>query len=248
MNGLIYHGDAAKALDDSGGVGGYLVRFSDPANPRRDLSGEFFTSKSYLGSRDGDGVDTLFHHGQPIPLRSGVPSAIAKEISALRDRTFAPIKASRDAVGIFVETILRLSDAYEAAIFGLVRAGKLGWSSGSTSHLTRITSDGEILRWPISEASLTFSPAEPLNKVLTIDSMRAEAAAPGKFTEKDRARIEELRRKYAPGKFRSEADRKRYEELRRKYQTPQLSPEMARIYARNQTRRRLFQLGHYDPS
>jgi hypothetical protein len=80
-------------------------------------------------------------------------------------------------VGIFAETVLRLADEYEAAVFGLVRAGKLGWSSGSLAHLVRITSDGEITRWPIGEASLTFSPAEPLNRAITVESMRTTVAS-----------------------------------------------------------------------
>ncbi len=212
---LIFFGSSVKALNERGRVGGYLVRFSDGANPRRDLTGEYFTSKTFLGSRDGDGQDTYFHHRMSIPLPDGVSAATAKEIDALRNHVFAPVKTRRDAIGIWAETILALSDAYEAAVNGLVRAGKLSWSSGAAAHLIEKTRAGEITRWPIAEASLTFSPAEPLNKVVALNS--------------------------TAGKFRSERDRARYEYLRAEHDAKAAMPRWLRAaYERNELRRREF--------
>ena len=170
MGSLVYFGGAIKALDENGKIGGYLVRFSDDGS-QKDLAGEYFTSKTFLGSRDGDGVDTMFHHGQPIPVKSKLTKAAAAEIKALQDHVFAPVKTKRDTIGIFAETVLDMADEYEKAVFGLVKAGKLGWSSGAVSHLVKKSSDGQIKRWPIGEASITPTPCEPLNRALTIKSL-----------------------------------------------------------------------------
>lgn len=172
MDSLIYFGDSIKALDDNGKVGGYLVRFSDDG-AQKDLSGEYFTSKTFLGSRDGDGVDTVFHHGQALPIKAKLTKAAQAEIEALRDHVFAPVKTKRDAVGVFAETVLDMADEYEKAVFGLVKAGKIGWSSGAVGHLVKKADDGQITRWPIGEASFTPTPCEPQNRAITIKSLDA---------------------------------------------------------------------------
>jgi hypothetical protein len=166
---LVYFGGELKALDDKGRVGGYLVRFNTV-----DLTGERFTAKTYLGAREGDGVDTLFHHGQPLPIDlKGQPTAIKEEIEHFRNYLFAPIKTKRDALGIWAETVLRLSEAYEQEVFGIVKMGKLGWSSGALGHQVIKSADGEILRWIIGEASLTPTPAEKLNRAVPLKSIQS---------------------------------------------------------------------------
>lgn len=171
MDSLVYFGDALKALDDSGKIGGYLVRFSN--GTQKDLSGEYFTADTFLGSRDGDGVDTIFHHGQPIPVKASLPRSTATELAKLQERVFAPVKTTRDAIGVFAETVLNMADEYEKAVFSLVKAGKLGWSSGAVGHLVKKESDGRITRWPIGEASITPCPCEPLNRAVPIKSLDA---------------------------------------------------------------------------
>lgn len=166
---MIYFGDALKAMDDNGKVGGYLVRFTDAS--KKDLSGEYFDAKSYLGAHDGDGVDTIFHHGQPLSINAKLSPKAAQEIEGFRDHTFAPVKTKRDAVGIFAETVLSMADEYEKAVFGLVKAGKLGWSSGAVGHLVKKADDGRIIRWPIGEASITPTPCEKLNRAYSIKSL-----------------------------------------------------------------------------
>ena len=171
MDSLIYFGDTLKALDDNGKVGGYLVRFTDASN--KDLSGEYFTSKTYLGAHDGNGVDTMFHHGQPLPVKAKLTKTAAAELEGWRDHVFAPVKTKRDAIGIFAETVLNMADEYEKAVFGLVKANKLGWSSGAVGHLVKKADDGRITRWPIGEASITPTPCEPLNRAVTVKSLDA---------------------------------------------------------------------------
>jgi hypothetical protein len=57
----------------------------------------------------------------------------------------------------------------------LAKSGKLGYSSGATGHMVerKKMSDGryEITRWPIGEASLTPTPAEPMNMVKSLKDM-----------------------------------------------------------------------------
>lgn len=159
---LIYFGDPVKALDDKGRVGGYLVRFSDNGK-QKDLTGEWFTSKTYLGPKDGDGSEALFEHGFPVMPKStkGVDRETLKAIEAFADRTFKPLKTKRDAIGIFAETCLDVEDEYEKFLLSRVKAGKVGWSSGAAGHRVVKTAEGEIVRWPIAEGSLTLRPAEP---------------------------------------------------------------------------------------
>src|SRR5918996_5025141 len=130
MEPLFFFGDALKALDDNGKIGGYLIRFCDDGT-KKDLAGEYFTSKTFLGSREGDGVDVMFHHGQPLPYKAGLKASVKKELTELQLKPLGTVKTTRNAVGIFAETVLDMADEYQAAIFGLVKADKLGWSSGA---------------------------------------------------------------------------------------------------------------------
>jgi hypothetical protein len=144
--------DFIKSIEvkqDKAVVGAYAIRFSGPNE--KDLAGEYFTAKTYLGSHHGDGADVLFNHGF-------APSNAFGEICG---RVFAAAKATLDEVGVFVQHTLELSDEYEAAIAKLVGLGKLKWSSGTASHLARKSATGEIKRWPIAEFSYTPMPAEP---------------------------------------------------------------------------------------
>ena len=168
MDSLVYFGDALKALDDNGKVGGYLVRFSD--GTKKDLSGEYFTAETYLGAHDGDGVDTMFHHGQPLPVKIKLTKDELAEINKFQDHVFAPVKTKRDAIGIWAETVLDMADEYEKAVYGIVKTGRCGWSSGAVGHLVKKASDGEIKRWPIGEASITPQPCEKLNRAIPIKS------------------------------------------------------------------------------
>lgn len=160
---LIHFGGAVKAIDGNGRVGGYLVRFGSASE--RDTSDEYFTAETYLGPTDGNGSESLFHHGQPV----------VKGLEHLADRTFAPISTKRDEIGIWAETVLDMADDYERKVFELAQKGKLGWSSGSAPHRVKKMRDGRITSWPICEGSLTPEPAEPRNKggILPLKSLRS---------------------------------------------------------------------------
>lgn len=137
---------AIKALDDNR-VGGYLVVWGDAK--QKDLEGEYFTPNTNFELDWYAQRPALYHHG----LDGTVSTKSVGAITALK----------ADDVGLWAEAQLNIRDAYEQAIMGMVKAGKLGWSSGSLSHLVEVEDDGQIKRWPIVEGSLTPSPAEPRN-------------------------------------------------------------------------------------
>lgn len=172
MDSLIFFGEKLKALDENGKIGGYAIRHTDALH--KDLAGEYFTKSTYLGRHEGNGMDVLFHHRQPIPVPARASAATAKKFAEFSKRDFkAPTTTKRDELGLWVETVLDLADEFEKAVFGMVKAGKLGWSSATASHTAEKKSDGEITRWPIIEISLTPTPCEPLNRALTIKSIES---------------------------------------------------------------------------
>lgn len=166
---LIWFGSEVKALDDRGRVGGYLVRFTD--SDHKDLDGDYFTKDTYLGPKNGDGCEALFEHGFPLPVRADAPDSLKSFFEELADHTFAPFKTKKDALGVWAETVLDLSDAYEKVVFGIVKKGKLGLSSAAPGHRVKRQRDGMITSWPIAEGSLTPRPAEPLNRAIAQKSV-----------------------------------------------------------------------------
>lgn len=152
---LIFFGDAVKALGE-GKVGGYLVRWGNPDMP--DLTGDFFTQESDLGIEPESRLPVYYDHGM--------------------DQHFKHKKIGRgtvkfDDVGAWFEAQLELRDEYERSIYKLAEAGALGWSSGAAGHLVDKEPVGKswlIKSWPIAEASLTPTPAEPRNAAVSIKS------------------------------------------------------------------------------
>jgi len=153
---LITFGDSVKALG-GGRVGGYLVKFSTAHDP--DLSADYFTPQTDYGTASASPV--LYHHG--LDLKVG-------------KRVIGDAALTRDDVGIWAEAQLKLRDDYERAIYKLAEAGKLGWSSGTASHLVERKATGhvnEITRWPLGlDASLTPTPAEPRNGAIALKTYR----------------------------------------------------------------------------
>jgi len=171
MDSLISYGGKIKALGD-GKVGGYGVTFGG-----KDLSGEWFTPTTYYGRHNGDGVDTIFHHG--IPLKGVSP--------ALADHIFTnAATAVKDERGIFVEAVLDMANEYENLVYELAAKGKLGWSSGAPSHMVKRLETGEITRWVIAEFSLTPTPAEPRNRIVPMKTLLIDAKSSGLSFESKR--------------------------------------------------------------
>lgn len=155
MDNFYFYGSEVKATDN-GIVKGYAIRFGSPTDT--DLEYDYFTPETDFGRPLKKGekfkLNLYYHHGQDDTLKSYV---IGSGIAEMDDK------------GIWFEAQLNLADNYGAMINELVRKGKLGYSSGSASHLVereKKSSSYFIKSWPIAEISLTPSPAEPRNKVI----------------------------------------------------------------------------------
>lgn len=137
---------AVKMLDaERGRVGGYLVVWGDPA--QRDLQGEYFTPQTDLGLDWYPRRPVLYHHG----LDEALGPVMIGQIEAMQP----------DSTGLWVEAQLDLRNEWARAVLELVERGVLAWSSGSLPHLVEVAADGQIVRWPVVEGSLTPTPAEP---------------------------------------------------------------------------------------
>ena len=159
MDEMIIAGDAVKALGD-GRVGGYLVRYSSPADT--DAVGDYFDAQTEL--RRPETLDVLYHHGMDTKLGK---------------RIIGMATSKADDIGLWVEAQLSMRDQYEQAIYEMAEAGKLGWSSGAVGHLVEREPVGKaqhIKLWAIGEASLTPTPAEYRNSVIPLKSIEISEA------------------------------------------------------------------------
>ena len=120
-------------------VGGYGVVFGG-----RDLDGEEFRPETDYQLSLVPAKPVFYDHAQRDVKH---PLGIVAEVKA-------------DDAGLWIEAELDRSKQYVNQVMALVHAGRLGWSSGSVSHLTQ-RDMGVIKSWPIVEFSLTPTPAEP---------------------------------------------------------------------------------------
>lgn len=159
---LVYFGGEVKALGE-GRVGGYLVRFGGPKDA--DLEGDFFVPETELGVEEGGKLPIFYQHGMD---------------STLKSKRIGRGTAKFDEIGLWIEAQLEMRSEYEQAIYTLAEQGKLGWSSGAAGHLVEREQVGKsykITSWPIAEASLTPTPAEPRNSATPVKSLYKPAAA-----------------------------------------------------------------------
>ena len=158
---LVAWGCAVKALGD-GKVGGYLVRFTKAGD--NDLQDEYFNQDTDYG-------------GDPIPPTGTVyyQHGMDKKMGKRKLGTSTHIV---DDFGIWAETQLSLRDEYESFIYTMAEKGKMGWSSGTASHLVerQVTAKGTWIKtWPIGlDDTLTPVPAEPRNQAIPLKSWQPE--------------------------------------------------------------------------
>jgi len=155
---VVFFGGEVKALG-GGKVGGYLVQFGDAKNT--DLEGDFFTDNTDFDLDELKRTTIYYNHGLDPVLKS---------------RRLGRADMSVKDAGIWLEGQLDLRDEYEQAVYQLVEAGKLGWSSGTAAHLVEREqkSNGafHITHWPLGlDASLTPTPAEPRTAAIPIKSL-----------------------------------------------------------------------------
>ncbi len=137
-----FFGGALKAIGE-GRIGGYLVPFGFP----KDKQGEYFTPNTdfALDFYGGARRPVYFHHGADGEIKT-------EEIGYID-----VLKA--DEYGIWAEAQLDMSNPNARRKYDDVQRGLLGWSSGSAPHLVEVREDGQIVKWPIIEGSLTPSPS-----------------------------------------------------------------------------------------
>lgn len=177
---LVFQGQPLKVLGTytKGGaeyakLGGYLVVFSGPDSP--DLVGDFFTAKTDFG--------TLSRKG-----RAEVPSYYQHGFDAhFKGAAIGDAELSADEYGVWAEHQVELRTDYERHLLDMAKKGQLGQSSGAVGHLVEMKSAGgkvhEITRWPIGEASLTPTPAEPRTSAQPIKAFKAWAATQDALAE-----------------------------------------------------------------
>ena len=153
---LVFYGGEVKALGD-GKIAGYLVRYGSPKDV--DLEGDYFSKETDLGIEDGSRLPLYYQHGMDGTLKA---------------RKIGKGTVKFDDVGAWMEAQLEMRDEYEKALYDLADAGKLGFSSGAAGHLVsreQLGKSWHIKSWPIGEASLTPTPAEPRNSAMSIKSL-----------------------------------------------------------------------------
>lgn len=136
-------------------VSGHLILWGNPG--KKDLVGDYFTPDTYYGQGDGDGRDTMVHHGTAI--KTGDPQ-LDPQLAKIAKTLLPPMKTHRDALGIVADVMLDLSDAYHQLVYDLCKKGVMMWSSGTAAHMIVREPDGKITQWPIAEGSLTPTPME----------------------------------------------------------------------------------------
>lgn len=135
------------AISPDGVVDGWLAPFGGPKRGK-DLQDESFSAKTDFGLDYWPSIPILYGHGQDAE----VGAAKVGEIS---------VKEIRDK-GVWVQGQLDKQGDYYAALTELAEKGDLYWSSGSLSHLVvKDDRTGAIKQWPIAEATLTLTPANP---------------------------------------------------------------------------------------
>lgn len=149
MDDLILYGGEVKTKGNDI-VEGHLVMFSTKSDPDISAQRDFFTPETDYDLEYATKTRVLYRHG------------FDKELGLKR---LAIGEMKMDDVGVWVEGQMQLRDDYEKAVFSMAKAGKLGWSSGTASHLVereKVGDANKVLRWPLGlDASLTPDPAEP---------------------------------------------------------------------------------------
>lgn len=135
-------------ISDEGVADGWLAPFDGPVKGGKDLDGEFFSAKTDFGLDYYPTIPILYGHGQD----GEIGAAKVGEIS---------LKEIRDK-GLWVQGQLDRQGKYYDVLRELADKGDLYWSSGSLSHLVvKDARTGAIKQWPVAEATLTLTPANP---------------------------------------------------------------------------------------
>ena len=127
------------------------IPFGGPFKGGRDSDGEYFSPNTDIKAHWFKARPVLFHHGMDTEIED-------EDIGTAEE----PVK--RDD-GWWVDLWLHRSSQYWARINQLLAAGKMYGSSGTIGYLVKKAKDGEILKWPYAEQTLTPTPANFLSRL-----------------------------------------------------------------------------------
>jgi len=168
---LVFFGGDVKASDDGRRVSGYLVRFGDPNTA--DVQGDYFTPSTYFGRAVKAGADVVWHHG------------IGRDdlAAVFKNATIGDADLSLKDDGLWADATIRDVPGTDRLLAD-VKAGRVGWSSGSVDRLVSRHPVGratEIKSWPIIEASLSYKPVDPRNKAIAVKAMMDDTPDDGRL-------------------------------------------------------------------
>ena len=207
-----------KALGDDR-VGGWAVIFGDETE--KDVHGEWFTDETEeydVIFKAVGALPWLVHHAADNTLKSTVVGVVDTLVQ----------KAQDGISGLWYEAKIKEHEIYKEYVQPLIDRQVLATSSGTLPAAKRVTKSGEITRWPISEVTGTWAPADwrqitaPITEVKAIEELQQLYKSAGI----DPAVLE----KFANGDDGQEVDASGVEETRRK------------LKALNQQRERQIQL------
>ena len=181
METLITIGGSVKtAGDNSKAVEGYLVRFTTENDTDITRLRDYFTKSTDFDIERSNQISMYYDHClDPVMKKTRIG-----QVTAEVDDIGVYVKGEVDCVSEFksyMQTLpddvkvqawaakqLKAREDYEQAILKMAREGKLGWSSGTATHLVqrekKSNGANEIRKWPLGlDASLTPTPAEPRN-------------------------------------------------------------------------------------
>lgn len=135
-------------INDEGQVDGWLAPFDGPVKGGKDLDGEYFSPDTDFALDYYPSIPIIYAHGQDGEIKATKVGDI-------------PVKDIRDK-GLWVQGQLDRQGKYYDVLRELADKGDLYWSSGAISHLvTKDARTGAIKQWPVAEATLTLTPANP---------------------------------------------------------------------------------------
>jgi len=127
-------------------VEGWAAPFYGPA-AGCDLQGEYFSARTDFGLDRGTQPALKFQHGLDAEIGH-------EQIGTVLEHRVTDL-------GLWVKAQLDKRSKYYVYIRKLMEMGALSFSSGAIPKLVRVGSNGEILKWPWLETSLTPWPANP---------------------------------------------------------------------------------------
>jgi hypothetical protein len=182
----IFRGTAIKRLSKNK-VSGRLVCFTGP--DKRDAEGEYFTKETdfMIGVFPIKGQMALYSHGLdrsigscPIGTLSSVEVKddgihVEAEFDFLKN--YKTYVTALEAPTKWKDKQIAMAEQYDKIIGQMIDEGTLGWSSGAHAASVQKNADGQILRWPIIEGSMTPIPAMPFDtKISPAKSLLANDA------------------------------------------------------------------------